>query len=167
MCFFVDPSPVRRVPIPTGIHRKLNFVSVRTIKGSSSSHAHGCHIQKTLFPGTYWVHKRTCVLGPFLQSRGLGWRIHGSVEDTKLNTNKQHTLSAGCAGAAWVRGGSLGGGMGAGGRCLATQVGGVRWSGSLLQRRRRLGEVCGRARAGLGYTVSSCGAVSGMRGRLG
>ena len=27
-------------------------------------------------------------------SRGLGWRIHGSVEDTKLSTNKQHTHSA-------------------------------------------------------------------------
>jgi len=26
-------------------------------------------------------------------SRGLGWRIHGSVEDTKLSTNKQHSLS--------------------------------------------------------------------------
>ena len=26
-------------------------------------------------------------------SRGLGRRIHGSVEDTKLSTNKQHTLS--------------------------------------------------------------------------
>jgi hypothetical protein len=26
------------------------------------------------------------------RSRGLGWRIHGSVEDTKLSTNKQHTL---------------------------------------------------------------------------
>jgi hypothetical protein len=25
--------------------------------------------------------------------RGPGWRIHGSVEDTKLSTNKQHTLS--------------------------------------------------------------------------
>jgi len=24
---------------------------------------------------------------------GLGWRIHESVEDTKLSTNKQHTLS--------------------------------------------------------------------------
>jgi hypothetical protein len=35
--FFVDPNPVRRVPIPTGIQRKLNFVSARTIKGSSSS----------------------------------------------------------------------------------------------------------------------------------
>ena len=27
------------------------------------------------------------------RSRGLGWRIHESVEDTKLSTNKQHTLS--------------------------------------------------------------------------
>ena len=26
-------------------------------------------------------------------SRGLGWRMHGSVEDTKLSTNKQHSLS--------------------------------------------------------------------------
>ena len=34
--FFLDPSPVGRVPIQTGIQRKLNFVSVRTIKGSSS-----------------------------------------------------------------------------------------------------------------------------------
>jgi hypothetical protein len=29
-----------------------------------------------------------------LIGRGLGWRIHGSVEDTKLSTNKQHSLSA-------------------------------------------------------------------------
>jgi len=26
------------------------------------------------------------------RSRGLGWRIHGSVEDTKLSTNKQRSL---------------------------------------------------------------------------
>ena len=26
--------------------------------------------------------------------RGPGWRIHGSVEDTKLSTNKQHSLSS-------------------------------------------------------------------------
>ena len=40
-------------------------------------------------------------------------------------------LRAGCAGAAWVRGGSLGRGMRAGRRCLALRVGGVRWAGSL------------------------------------
>ena len=28
------------------------------------------------------------------ESRGLGWRIQESVEDTKLSTNKQHSLSA-------------------------------------------------------------------------
>ena len=28
-----------------------------------------------------------------VRSRGLGRRIHGSVEDTKLSTNKQHSLS--------------------------------------------------------------------------
>ncbi len=28
-----------------------------------------------------------------LRYRGLGLRIHGSVEDTKLSTNKQHSLS--------------------------------------------------------------------------
>jgi hypothetical protein len=67
------------------------------------SRAHGCHMQKTLFPGTYWVHARTCVLGPCL-----------------------HT---GCASAAWVRGGSRGNDMGAGRRCLAQRVGGVGWSG--------------------------------------
>ena len=32
----------------------------------------------------------------FLKSRGLGWRIHGSVEDTNLSTNKQHSLSYHC-----------------------------------------------------------------------
>ena len=39
--FFLDPSPVRRVPIQTGIQRKLNFVSARTIKGRSSWKAIG------------------------------------------------------------------------------------------------------------------------------
>jgi hypothetical protein len=49
------------------------------------SRAHGCHMQKTLFPGTYWVHTGECVLGPFLRA---GW------------------VRRGCAGvwaAAWVR----------------------------------------------------------------
>jgi len=44
-----------------------------------------------------------CVLGPFLHE--------------------------GCASAAWVHDGSLGNDMGAGSRCLTTQVGVVRWSG--------------------------------------
>ncbi len=30
---------------------------------------------------------------PSTRRRGPGWRIHESVEDTKLSTNKQHTLS--------------------------------------------------------------------------
>jgi hypothetical protein len=67
------------------------------------SRVHGCHMQKTLFPGTYWVHTGECVLGQFLR--------------------------AGCAGATWVRRGSLGSGMCAGRRCLSPLVGGVRWTG--------------------------------------
>ncbi len=31
---------------------------------------------------------------PNRHNRGLGWRIHGSVEDNKLSTNKQHSLSS-------------------------------------------------------------------------
>ena len=62
-------------------------------------------MQKTLFRETYWVHVRTCVLGPFLH--------------------------AGCASAAWVHGGSLVNDMGAGRRCQVPLVGGVRWSGPL------------------------------------
>ena len=34
-----------------------------------------------------------CSHALFYASRGLGRRIHGSVEDTKLSTNKQHSLS--------------------------------------------------------------------------
>jgi hypothetical protein len=30
---------------------------------------------------------------PSTRRRGPGWRIHGSVEDTKSSTNKQHSLS--------------------------------------------------------------------------
>ena len=59
-------------------------------------------MQKGLFPGTSWVHAGTCVFGPFLRE--------------------------GCAGAAWVRGGSLGSGMGVRRRCLSQRVVGVRWS---------------------------------------
>jgi hypothetical protein len=40
-----------------------------------------------------WVHTDTKPQISSTRSRVLGWRIHGSVEDTKLSTNKQHTLS--------------------------------------------------------------------------
>jgi hypothetical protein len=39
------------------------------------------------------VHTYTKPQTSSTRSRGPGWRIHGSVEDTKLSTNKQHTLS--------------------------------------------------------------------------
>jgi len=38
------------------------------------------------------VHTYTKPKTSSTRSRGLGWRIHGSVEDTKLSTNKQHSL---------------------------------------------------------------------------
>jgi len=40
------------------------------------------------------VHTYTKPQTSSTRSRGLGWRIHESVEDTKLSTNKQHSLSA-------------------------------------------------------------------------
>jgi len=46
-----------------------------------------------LKPVNAWVHTYTKSQTPSTRSRGLGWRIHESVEDTKLSTNKQHTLS--------------------------------------------------------------------------
>ena len=39
------------------------------------------------------VHTYTKPQTSSTRSRGSGWRIHGSVEDTKLSTNKQHSLS--------------------------------------------------------------------------
>ena len=39
------------------------------------------------------VHTYTKPQTSSTRSRGPGWRIHGRVEDTKLSTNKQHTLS--------------------------------------------------------------------------
>jgi len=39
------------------------------------------------------VHTYTKPQTSSTRSRCLGWRIHGSVEDTKLSTNKQHSLS--------------------------------------------------------------------------
>jgi hypothetical protein len=39
------------------------------------------------------VHTHTNSQTPSTRRRGPGWRIHGGVEDTKLSTNKQHSLS--------------------------------------------------------------------------
>jgi hypothetical protein len=39
------------------------------------------------------VHTYTKSQTPSTRRRGPGWRIHGSVEDTKLSTNKQHSLN--------------------------------------------------------------------------
>jgi hypothetical protein len=39
------------------------------------------------------VHTNTKPQIPSTRGRSLGWRMHGSVEDTKLSTNKQHSLS--------------------------------------------------------------------------
>ena len=47
-----------------------------------------------LKPVNACVHTYTKPQTSSTRSRGLGWRIHGSVEDTKLSTNKQHSLSA-------------------------------------------------------------------------
>ena len=46
-----------------------------------------------LKPVNAWVHTYTKPQTSSTRSRGLGWRIHESVEDTKLSTNKQLTLS--------------------------------------------------------------------------
>ena len=39
------------------------------------------------------VHTYTKPQTSSTRNRGPGWRIHGVVEDTKLSTDKQHTLS--------------------------------------------------------------------------
>ncbi len=46
-----------------------------------------------LKPVNAWVHTYTKPQTSSTRSRSLGWRIHESVEDTKLSTNKQHSLS--------------------------------------------------------------------------
>ena len=46
-----------------------------------------------LKPMNAWVHTYTKPQTSSTRSCGLGRQIHESVEDTKLSTNKQHTLS--------------------------------------------------------------------------
>jgi len=88
------------------------------------SRAHGCHVQKPLFPGPTPHVRGAYVLGPCLR--------------------------AGCAQAAWAGGGSRSDALGAGRRCLAPRVGGGRWSGparggARLGGGRVRGRVVGRA----------------------
>ena len=49
-----------------------------------------------LKPVNACVHTYTKPQTSSTRSRGLGWLIHESVEDTKLSTNKQHTLCSTC-----------------------------------------------------------------------
>ena len=87
---------------------------------------------------------KLCFLGPSGCMRGAG--AFGPF------------LCAGCAGAAWVRGGSLGRGMRAGRRCLAPQVGSVRWAGSFPATSTRvLVELTGTWRAGRRCVFPQCG----------
>ncbi len=72
-----------------------------------------CLLQETLFPEPVCVHPGACVPRP--------------------------CLHAGCARAACVSGGSRGSGVGAGGGCLATQVGGIQVGRVLLAARRACG----------------------------
>jgi hypothetical protein len=95
--------------------------------------------RKSCFRGRPCMHATACVPGP--------------------------CLYAGCSRAACVSGGSRGNGMGAGGQCLAPRVGSVRWSGP-ARNTPRMRAVCEWTGGGLGDLVSSCGAGSGMRGRL-
>ena len=91
---------------------------------------------------------KPCFLGPSGCMRGAG--AFGPL------------LRAGCAGAAWVRGESLGSGMRAGRLCLAPRVGGFVGQAPFQQR----GHACSlrwRARGGLDDSVSSRSAGSDMR----
>jgi len=45
-----------------------------------------------LKPMNAWVHTYTKPQTSSTRSRGLAWQMHESVEDTKLSTNKQHSL---------------------------------------------------------------------------
>jgi hypothetical protein len=83
-----------------------------------------------LKPVNAWVHTYTKPQTSSTRSRGLGWRIHESVEDTKLSTNKQHSLSTFCVstpGRPRQRGGVradrlLGGERGRAGRAVVVAV---------------------------------------------
>ena len=48
---------------------------------------------KAMKPMNACGHTYTKSQTPSTRRRGPGWRIHGSVEDTELSTNKQHSLN--------------------------------------------------------------------------
>ena len=65
----------------------------RSEKAKVSEEALLTRSSKAKKPMNACVHTYTKSQTPSTRRRGPGWRIHGSVEDTKLSTNKQHTLS--------------------------------------------------------------------------
>ncbi len=65
----------------------------RSEKAKVSEEALSTRSSKAKKPMNACVHTYTKSQTPSTRRLGPGWRIHGSVEDTKLNTNKQHSLS--------------------------------------------------------------------------
>jgi hypothetical protein len=62
------------------------------VKAKVSEEALLTRSSKAKKPMNACVHTYTKSQTPSTRRRGPGWRIHGSVEDTKLSTNKQHSL---------------------------------------------------------------------------
>jgi len=92
------PSPATTIPNPNykNTHRLLNPLR-RQLTRTLTHFSHTPTLTLTLTHEREREHILSiapckCDSGRCV-SRGLGWRIHGSVEDTKLSTNKQHTLS--------------------------------------------------------------------------
>jgi hypothetical protein len=105
------------------------------------SRAHACHVQNTLFPGTYWVHAGCwCVRAvPACGVRRCG-------VGTRRESGQRHACGEAVPGTTGGR------------RTLV---------GSPFQQRGHVWSLRGRARGGLVDAVSSRSAGSGMRRRLG
>ena len=65
----------------------------RSEKAKVSEEALLTRSSKAMKPMNACGHTYTKSQTPSTRRRGPGWRIHGSVEDTKSSTNKQHSLS--------------------------------------------------------------------------
>ena len=93
VCVKPPDAPVRTVQFPT-------TGTLELVVGNDDP---GCGVKNQVSRVYVWVlhvyrlwpKPLECLLKNTCTSalRGLGWRIHESVEDTKLSTNKQHTLS--------------------------------------------------------------------------